>query len=421
MKLQAPENANYAAVVVQIKNIIPLDNCDNVVGTTLLGFQAIVSKDTKVGDVGIVFPAETQLSEMYCKANNLYRHSERNADPEQKGYLEDNRRVKAVKFRGHRSNALFMPLTSLSWATTEPVRDLKVGDIFDKIGDQEICRKYVVKVPVSRLEKNKQKAKQRRVEERFLPAHFDTDNYWRNKDAIPDNTTVILTIKLHGTSVRLANTLVKRQLKWYEKLARKFGVRVQEIEYDYIAGSRRVIKDPKDTDQNHFYATDIWTESLDKVKGILPEGFVVYGELIGWTKDGTAIQPNYTYGVPRGENVLYVYRVAQVNPQGRLTDLSWDQVKEFCREIGLKYVPEIERGPHDVLMQEKIGWLMDVRFAERGYDTPPLDSPNLVDEGICIRVDGLVPYILKAKSPKFLEHETKLLDKGEVDMESVDG
>jgi hypothetical protein len=415
MKLQAPENSNYAAVVVEIKNIIPLDNCDNVVGTTLLGFQAIVSKDTQVGDIGIVFPAETQLSPLYVKYNNLYRHNELNLDPdhEQKGYLEDNRRVKAVKFRGHASSALFMPLSSLNYTGVD-VRDLKVGDIFDHINGFEVCRKYLVKVPVSRLEKNKQKAKQRRVEERFLPAHFDTDNYWRNSHAIPGNTEVIVTAKLHGTSVRLANTLVKRKLTWWEKLARKFGAKVKEWEYDYIAGSRRVIKDPKDNDQNHFYATDIWTESLEKVKDILPEGFVVYGELVGWTKDGAAIQPSYTYGVERGQNELYVYRVAQVNPQGRLTDLSWDQVKEFCKELGLKHVLELWRGKHENLTP--LEWV-DKRLADEGYDTPQLDSPSLVDEGICIRVDGLVPYILKAKSPKFLQHETKLLDKGEESIE----
>jgi hypothetical protein len=30
----------------------------------------------------------------------------------------------------------------------------------------------------------------------------------------------------------------------------------------------------------------------------------------------------------------------------------------------------------------------------------------------------MTPYILKAKSPVFLQHETKLLDKGQVDMET---
>jgi hypothetical protein len=37
---------------------------------------------------------------------------------------------------------------------------------------------------------------------------------------------------------------------------------------------------------------------------------------------------------------------------------------------------------------------------------------------LCIRIEGLQPYITKAKSPEFLAHETKQLDKGEVDIET---
>src|SRR5574338_1274390 len=145
MKLDPPANPNYAATVVRIRSIIPIENCDNVVATPLLGYQAIVGKDTKVGDLGIVFPAETQLSEEYARKNNLHRHCNLNDDESAKGYLEDNRRVKALKFRGHRSDALFMPLSSL-WHTDNfvphVVEYLREGDTFDELNGHEICRKY---------------------------------------------------------------------------------------------------------------------------------------------------------------------------------------------------------------------------------------------------------------------------------------
>src|SRR5882757_4597068 len=99
MKLKPPVNANYDATVVHIKTLIPLANCDNVVATPIHGYQAIVGKDTVVGDRGILFTAETQLSDEYVRANNLYRHAEKNTDVTQSGYIEDNRRVKALKFR----------------------------------------------------------------------------------------------------------------------------------------------------------------------------------------------------------------------------------------------------------------------------------------------------------------------------------
>lgn len=92
MKIEKPKNENSCATVVEIKNIIPLVGCDNIVGTTIFGFQAIVGKDTKVGDIGIVFPAETELSNEHCFNNNLYRHNEKNINKENKGYIEDSGR-----------------------------------------------------------------------------------------------------------------------------------------------------------------------------------------------------------------------------------------------------------------------------------------------------------------------------------------
>lgn len=64
---------------------------------------------------------------------------------------------------------------------------------------------------------------------------------------------------------------------------------------------------------------------------------------------------------------------------------------------------------------------IDKRFFDAGHRNALSlgDNQNIVDEGVCVRVDGLRPYILKAKSPKFLEHETALLDKGEEDLESA--
>jgi hypothetical protein len=417
MKLEAPVNSNYAAVVVQIKAVNELENCDYVVGTPLLGFQAIVGKDTKVGDIGIVFPAETQLSHEFASYNNLYRHDDLNRIGGTRGYLEDNRRVKAMKFRGHRSSALFMPLESLEF-TGVHVNQLKVGDTFDKLGDQEICRKYVVKTAQTRVEKNKL-PKERRVDEKFLPQHYDTDNYFRNADSLPEDATVVITAKLHGTSIRIANTQVKRKLSWKDRLAKRLGVKVQETEYDYVYGSRRVIKDPNDPDQNHFYQQDIWTKEGARLQGLLPEGFIVYGELIGWVSSETPIQKNYTYGIPQGVSDLYVYRVAYVNPQGRIVDLAWDQVKEFCKDLGIKYVPELGR-MSALDFKLCVEQYLDVRFNDLGWkDCPPLDA-GLVDEGVCVRVDGLAPYLLKAKSPLFFEHETKLLTEAEKTGEVTD-
>lgn len=418
MKLGKPENVNYCATVVKIKNIIPLDNCDNVVATTIFGFQAIISKDTAIGTLGIVFPVETQLSHEYCSENNLYRHAEYNVDPEHKGYIEDNRRVKAVKFRGHTSNALFMSLSSVAFAGVD-IEDLKEGDEFDKIGDHLICKKYVVPVKAGRG--NGQVAQYKvftRVDTRFMPEHFSTENYFRNDRNIDPEQEIIVTQKLHGTSVRIGNTIVKRKLSLLEKLARLVGVEVKTSEYDYVYGSRRVIKDSNNPDHKHYYDTDIWTTKGKELIGSIPEGFILYAEIIGWTQEGKAIQTSYHYMVPAKDCKLYVYRIAFVNEKGLVTDLGWDQIKEFCSQRGILYVPELWRGKHKDF--KPLAYLDKQLFTEFATAIRPGED-DIVDEGVCIRVDNrITPAIFKAKSPKFFEHETKLLDKGEEDMESAE-
>lgn len=412
MKLEAPKNANYAATIVQVRHINELAGCDNVVGLPLLGYQAIVSKDIKVGDIGVLFTAETKLSDAFLSINNLYRHGDRNVDPGQTGYIEDSGRVKALKFRGHQSDALFLPLDSLS--SFVKIDQLNEGDVFDNLDGKEICRKYLVKEPSVQTHKNVVKAFSR-VDKKFLPEHYDTDNYFRNSHLIPQDADVVVTQKLHGTSIRIGHTLVQRTLSWKERLARKLGIKVQETEYDIVYGSRKVIKDANNPGQNHFYETDLWSTVGARFADRIPENFIVYGEVIGWINE-TPIQKNYTYGLPVGENELYVYRVALITNQGKLVDLSWEAVKEFCTLQGIKYTPELAHGVHHEFRPEV--W-MDKQYAGVLPQAVPLDmNKKFVDEGVCIRVEGLAPRIMKAKSPIFLQHESKMLDEEVVDTET---
>jgi hypothetical protein len=415
MTFPAPRNKNYCATIVKVKAIVPLQNCDNVVATNFFGFQAIVNKETQVGDYGILLPAEVQLSDDFCKNNNLYRHSEKNKNKDEKGYLEDNRRVRAIKFRGHRSDCLFMPISSLEW-TGAKLGELKEGDEFDILNKKEICQKYVIKVKEPRTNKQHVPKVFKRVDPKHMPEHVDSDNFFKYAYAIPDDVEVIVTQKLHGTSIRIGNTIVKRKLNIAEWLLSKVGIKIQETETDYVYGSRRVVKDVNNPYHNHFYDVDIWTLQGQKLDGLIPENYIVYGELIGWTPTGAPIQQGYTYQLPEGKCELYVYRVAHVNSQGFIADLSWDQVKEFCVQRGISYVPEIGRYK---MKDVKIERFLDKRLNSRYRNCLSLDNKELVDEGVCVRLDKrIVPYILKAKSPIFLQHETKLLDKGVVDLET---
>ena len=159
---------------------------------------------------------------------------------------------------------------------------------------------------------------------------------------------------------------------------------------------------------------------------------MVFGELVGYTDDGAPIQKGYTYEAINGggdvyrNRDLYVYRVAIVNEDGVLRDLSWDQVKKFAYAYGLKHTPELWRGPKAALVLENFtekNFRMenDASLLGLGYDAYN-DRPVALsaggtgkDEGIVLRVDrgGDVPYLLQYKNDSFYLHEAEELDAGE--------
>lgn len=433
MKFDTIKNPNYVATVVRIEegDLYPVLGLDNLKGYSKFGMQALVSKDTAPG-LYILFSTEVQLSEEFARFNNLYRDSTLNADPEQKGYLEDNRRVKAIKLKGNRSESLLMPLESLAlyFFTASDIHGLREGDVFDSIDGHEICRKYVPKGYKEPGAGNQLKAKAPRVSTKLFPEHLDTASYFRCGDTIPEDAFVTITQKIHGTSVRYGNVPVEVDQKWWERLLR-LPVRT---EHKFVVGSRRVTKSvdlSAEEGKDHFYAEgDLWTRYADqhKLADKIPADHLVFGELAGWAGPGSPIQRNYTYDLPDGEALLYVYRVAVVTSGGVVVDYTHEQMRQFCMERGLVAVPVIASGPHYELGPQS--W-MDIRYYD-DWATPnelgglyaeqpiPLSNKKTVDEGVVVRWDGPNGfYALKAKSPKFLEHETKMLDVEAEDLEAA--
>lgn len=399
-KYEVTGNRNYAAESIIIDKVVEFPELQNLVGFVWNGYTALVPRSW-VGKNVVMFPAESQLSEEVARANNLYAKSELNQSPEVKGYLGKNRRVKAIRLRGVPSNALALE----SWYFNYP----EPGTVFDTVDGVVVSQKYEVPVKESTPAQDKTKKLWRRVEDKFLPEHYETGQWWReHEQKFRDWDHVYVTQKLHGTSVRIANTLVKRKLNWFERFVQKLGVPVKEFEYDYIGGSRKVIKDPNNSKQEHYYGTDVWTAAALKYGPLLPKGVIIYGELIGWVEGTqTPIMKNYTYNVPLTETHLYVYRVSVVQEDGGLYDLSWSGVEEFCKARGLNTVPLLWQGRHEYFNPDN--WT-DRKFHEEGYAAAvPLCTDSPVDEGVVVRKDGIIPTALKVKGPIFYEHETQLL------------
>lgn len=422
------DSKNYAAVIVRVPESYDVQGLDNLVGRSVFGSQILSQREggLQTGDLAVYFPAESALSQEYASTNNLYRKAELNADEGKVGYLEETGRVKAIRLRKVPSNALLMPLSSLAYLGDVEFRE---GDTFNAVDGRVVCKKYKITPPPQSHSDKKVAKAFKRVSTKVFPEHLDSENFWRNVYRLDPNREVIVTQKLHGTSGRWGRVPVLRVKGRVERFINWLGFDTPSHAHEFVSGSRKVIKDPQNSRQDHFYKYDLWTEFGASIAHLIPDGFIVYGELIGWTSDGTPIQKGYTYDVPVKEQRLYVYRVARVDVNGVLTDLSWDGVKVFCRERGLRWVPEIGRllyrdDPNADSLVDMVDDYMNLRYSELlssgSVDRMvPLSDPKTVDEGVCVRQDAIVPTILKAKASSFLEHETKLLDKGEADLESV--
>lgn len=218
MKINPPQNESYSATVVTIGTVRPIEGADRIAQTTILGFNVIISADTVPGTRGIFFTPETQLSYEFAYENNLHSHGNFNKDEGARGYLGDNRRLRSIRLRGAQSFGLFMGFSSLSYIKGLKTDELTDGTVFDTLGDHEICNKYVVKRKerVNRVEKNKDKFI--RIDKKFLPEHYDSDQWYRHSDEVADETPVIVTQKLHGTSVRIGHTYVARHTSMVERI-----------------------------------------------------------------------------------------------------------------------------------------------------------------------------------------------------------
>ncbi len=433
MKFKKPENPNYCATIAEIKNIVELSNCDNIQGTIIFGNQVIVGKDSQVGDVGVYFPVETQLSHEYVSENNLYRHTDRNKDETQKGYMEDNRRVKTMRFRQNKSCGLFIPLNSLSFCFD--INKFEIGDIFDEIKETKICKKYIVKkqqkLPGSKRQRRHLK-KSKTIEGQFR-FHSDTQQLGKNLHRFAKSDIISISYKLHGTSVIISNILCKKEINIFYKILRWLNIKVVDTEYDNLYSSRKVIKnDDMSSIKQSFYNEDIWGLANERLKKFLLDGLTIYAEVVGYLPTGQAIQKGYDYGCHMGEFDIYIYRITYTNVSGNIFEFSARQVQEWCKNRGLNPVPQIYYGTaqtifrinsqggfvrhynENLLFSENFLNVLTGMFLEKECYMCKNEVPA---EGIVVRreINDFEAY--KLKSFRFLERETKLLDKGEEDIE----
>lgn len=439
MIINKPKNKNYCATIVSISTLNPLPKCDNVVQAIIYGNSIIVGKDTKIGDIGLYFPLETKLSEVFLSNNNLFRNKELNKDKEKCGYFEDHGRIKAVKFRGHKSEGFFIPLNSLDFLNVS-LENLDLGTEFDELNTIKICEKYIPANQIREQNLNNKSGKKavkidRLVENQFR-LHNDTSQLKKNLHLLFPDDIISITNKLHGTSFVVGKVLVKKQLTLKEKIAKFFGVNVIETEYDTIYSSRNVVKNKflqVDKNHNHFYSYDLWEDIKNELEPFIQNGITLYGEAVGYLKTGKMIQSGYHYGAKNNCFDIYIYRITSTNLDGKVIEFSWNQIKEYCKKYDIKHVPEFFYGraidfktyTNRPITEEELGLWRDnfLKYLSISYSMNDskcyMNNSEVPAEGVVIKVDKLESCeAYKLKNYLFLERETKELDKGEVDIET---
>lgn len=379
----------YTAVISRI-DTRPIPDADNIVLGTCLGYNVIVSKDTESGSLGVFFEAGGALSEEFAVTHDLVRR--KNEDGTSAGgYFEENRRVKAVKMRGVKSEGFWMPISCLAY-TGADLSKLNVGDQFEELNGHKICFKYIT--PATARQGNSNRAV-KRGETFMFRKQPDIGQLRKELAAIPSGSVVYITEKVHGTSARYGCVLDEVPVPKWRTFLHKFFPWIDvepAMEWSYLNGSKNVILE-ENPNYVGYYGAEKFRDNA--TKGIwLKKGEILYGELVGYTENGTPIMSPqstkglkdkniskrygdtmvYSYGQKQGECEFYVYRIAMVNEDGFATELSWPQVKARSKELGLKHVPEL-----DSFILENVRPEVDPEYAE-GRRLHLLDTARLLTE-----------------------------------------
>ena len=429
--------SNYKGIVSKIEKVIPIDKADNIQIAVVLGEFTIVSKTAKEGDVGILFPAGTQLSEQYCHENNLFRDKTKNKDVEKAGFFDENRKVRCQKFLGVKSEAYFTTIESVAYTGID-LSTLTTLFSFEELNGVTVCTKFL-----SEKAKKEKSAKQNKPKVKSVPffkEHVETEQFKYNLHKINKGDLISIQSKRHGTSQRSGIQLVVKQLpKWKIFVNKFFKAFKAESVYEHVVGTRRVVLNSSEKDG--FHGSEAFRfEIANKILPFLSEGVTVYYEVFGWA-NGKPIMPKhsmeaiknkeyqkkygkevtYSYGCLEGTNDFHIYRVTYTTNSGDVVDLTQKQLVQWCNDRGLNPAMDVvEPFVYDG-NEEKLKALVEVLTERPECLTEDYTDPKHISEGVIVRIDRgtLTPLFLKSKSFVFRCLEGHVQDTGEVDIEEV--
>lgn len=401
----------HKAIIAKI-NVAPHPDPDvhSLAVGTVCNETVICGKFIPDGMLGIYFPCELQLSEVFATKNDLIRRKDDDGKPAG-GMFDPNRRVRVQKFKGVQSHGFWCELSFLTKIGID-ISTLKEGDMLDEWRGIPICNKYFTPAHVN----NKSKSKNNKESKKpicIFPEHVDTEQFKHFAHTIKKGDKLVISLKVHGSSQRVARNYEIRKPNWAERLVGMFFP-IDLTRMTTLNGTRRVTLNYKDPTTKGYYSDSFRQKVADKIAPYLEDHMQIYFEVVGYegqtpimhahTTDKTSDKDIkktyknpiiYSYGCKPGEFEIYVYRIAYVLPNKVTIDLPWENVKKWCVNNKIKHVPEITSFTFDGNHRD----LTDlVESLAEGRD--PID-PSHPKEGVCIRVDGIHWKCFKQKSFTF--------------------
>lgn len=410
------------AIVAKVTSVMEIPGADKIHVAVVLGENCIVSKDVGVGHVGLLFPADTQLSEQYCHENNLFRHATENKDPDKTGFFETNRRVRVQPFLKVKSTAYFASLDSLSYLvhTCDEVSREKyvaLGTSFDNIEGNPVCNKYISQATRDNIAKQNRPKMAKASVMPYFEKHVDSAQFKHNVAMIPVGALLSFHAKVHGTSHRSSFTKVVKELPKWKQLVNKIAPFFSTEEWKHVVGTRNVVLAEK---AEGFHGSEQFRfDVMEGLKAHMQKGMTIYGEIAGYAnskpimavhsgkaaKDKTFLKKYgenivYKYGCGEHEYRFHIYRITQLTQDGVNVDFSQKQLEQWCSDRGIL-------GPVDVAPQEVYDGDLEKLLSKVESLTERSESlcDDVIDgshpsEGIIVRVDTgkMNPYFLKSKS-----------------------
>ena len=234
---------SYQVVVCKASNVRKHLGADFLGLATCLGNQVVVGLDTPEGELGIFAPTDGQFSNEMCLANQLYNKSAMDKlgisyDENWKfGFFDSNRRIRAQRFRGEKSDGIFLPLDSLQWAGAD-CSTLKEGDSFTEFGGYSIAAKYFTPATLKALKGGTVKT---RKENKCFPKNDDVKQFRFVADDIPEDSVLWVSEKLHGTSGRAGLVMTDINLPKWKRTVNYILPIFSTRKYMFLIGSKNVI------------------------------------------------------------------------------------------------------------------------------------------------------------------------------------